>query len=62
MKHLYDDKRNRMSTELIRTELQIRLNSSLRRTQAYEHILSKAELIKLVHSSQKYFIKKQRVK
>jgi hypothetical protein len=25
MKHLYDDKRNRMSTELIRAELQIRL-------------------------------------
>jgi hypothetical protein len=28
MKHLYDDKRNRMSTELIRAELQIRLNAS----------------------------------
>ncbi|CAF3640460.1 unnamed protein product, partial [Rotaria socialis] len=27
MKHLYDDKRNRMSTELIQAELQIRLNS-----------------------------------
>jgi hypothetical protein len=61
MKHLFDDKRNRMSTELIRAELQIRLNSSLRCTQAYDYFLSKPELLKLVHSSQKYSIKKQRI-
>jgi hypothetical protein len=61
LKHLYDDKRNRMSTELIRAELQIRLNSSLRCTQAYEYFLSKPELLKLVYSSQKYSFKKQRI-
>jgi hypothetical protein len=48
-----------MSTELIRAELKIRLNSSLRCKQAYEHFLPKLELLKLVHFSQKYFIKKQ---
>ncbi len=58
LKHLYDDKRNRMSTELIRAELQIRLNSSLCCTQAYEYFLSKPELLKLVYSSQKYSFKK----
>ena len=57
MKHLYDDKRNRMSTELIRAELQIRLNSSLRCREAYEYFLSKPELLKLVQSSEKYLLK-----
>ena len=57
MKHLYDDKRNHMSTELIRAELQIRLNSSLRCREAYEYFLSKPELLKLVQSSEKYLLK-----
>jgi hypothetical protein len=61
MKHLFDDRRNRMSTELIRAELQIRLNSSLLCTEAYEHFLSKPELLKLIHSSQKYSFKRQRI-
>lgn len=61
MKHLYDDKRNRMSTELIRAELQIRLKSSLCCTETYEYSLSKLELLKLVQSSEKYSIKNQRI-
>ena len=61
MTHLYDDKRNRISTELVRTELQIPLNTSLHCTQAYGYFLSKSELLKLVHSSQKYSIKNQRI-
>ncbi|CAF3372842.1 unnamed protein product [Rotaria sp. Silwood2] len=61
MKHLNDDKRNRMSTELIRAELQIRLNSSLRCREVYEYFLSKSELLKLVQSSEKYLLKKQRI-
>jgi hypothetical protein len=36
LKHLCDDKRNRMSTELIAAELKIRLNSALSCTDAYD--------------------------
>ncbi len=61
MKHLYDDKRNRMSTEPIAAELKIRLNSSFLRTEAYDFFLSKPELLKLIHSNGKYCFKKQRV-
>jgi hypothetical protein len=39
MKHLYDDKRNRLSTKLIAAELKIRLNSSLLCTEAYDFFL-----------------------
>ncbi|CAF1484951.1 unnamed protein product [Rotaria sordida] len=61
MKHLFDDKRNRMSTELIAAELKIRLNSSLSCTKIYDFLLSKPELLKLIHSNEKYCTKKQRV-
>ena len=50
-----------MSTELITAELKIRLNSSLSCTEVYEFFLSKTELLKLIRSSEKYGIKKQRV-
>ncbi len=61
MKHLYDDQRNRMSTELIAAELKIRLNSSLSCTEIYNFLLSKPELLKLIHSNEKYCCNKQRV-
>ncbi len=48
MKHLYNDKRNRMSTELIAAELNIRLNSSLSCTEIYDFLISKLELLKNV--------------
>jgi hypothetical protein len=43
---LWDDKRNRMSTELVAAELKIRLNSSLSCTEAYDFFLSKPELLR----------------
>jgi hypothetical protein len=61
MKHLYDDKRNCMSTELIAAKLKIRLNSSLLCTEVYNIFLSKPELLKLIHFNEKHFSKKQRV-
>ncbi|CAF4215166.1 unnamed protein product [Rotaria magnacalcarata] len=61
MKHLYDDQRNRMSTDLIAAELKIRLSSSLSCTQVYDFCLSKPHLLKLIHSSEKYCIKKKRI-
>ena len=61
LKHLYDDKRNCMSTELVAAELKIRLNSSLSCTEVYDFLLSKPELLKLIHSNEKYCTKKQRV-
>ena len=61
MKDLFNDKRNRMSTELIAAELKIRLNSSIPCTEIYDFLLSKPELLKLIRSSEKYCVKKQRV-
>ena len=61
MKHLYDDQRNRMSTELIAVELKNRSNSSLSCTEIYDFFLSRPELLKLIHSNEKYCTKKQRV-
>jgi len=61
MKHLYDDKRNRMSMKLVAAELKIRFNSSLSCTEIYNFFLSKPELLKLIHSNEKYCAKKQRV-
>ncbi len=61
MKHLYNDKRNRMSTKLIVAELKIRLNSYLSCTGTYDFLLSKLELLKLIHSNEKCCTKKQHV-
>ncbi|CAM4743742.1 unnamed protein product [Rotaria magnacalcarata] len=61
MKHLYDDKRNRMSMKLAAAELKIRFNSSLSCTEIYNFFLSKPELLKPIHSNEKYCAKKQRV-
>lgn len=58
MKHLCDDNRNRMSTELIAAEWKIRLNSYLSCTDAYGFFLSKQELLKLIHFNEKYCFKK----
>ena len=56
-----DDQRNRVSTELIEAELKIRLNSSLSFTAIYDFLFSKPELLKLIHSNEKYCAKKERV-
>ncbi|UJR18258.1 hypothetical protein I4U23_005161 [Adineta vaga] len=61
MKHLFDDKRNRMSTKLVAAELKIRFNSFLSSKEVYDYFLSKAELLKLIQSNEKYCAKKQRV-
>ena len=61
MKHLWDDKRNRMSTELVAAKLKVRLNSSLSCTEAYDFFFSKPELLKLISSYEEYGIKKQRI-
>jgi hypothetical protein len=53
MKDLYNDKRNFMSTELIASELKIRLNSSLSCTDIYGFLLSKPKLLKLIRSNEK---------
>ena len=39
MKHLYDDKRNRMSMKLVAAELKIRLNSYLSCTEVYDFFI-----------------------
>ncbi|CAF1359389.1 unnamed protein product [Rotaria magnacalcarata] len=57
MKHLYDDKRNRMSTKLVAAELKIRFNSFLSCTEVYNIFLSKPELLKLIHCNEKYCAK-----
>ncbi len=61
MKGLYNDKQNRMSTQLIAAELKIRLNSSLSCTDIYDFLLSKPELLKHIRSNEKYCAKKQRI-
>ncbi|CAF1454086.1 unnamed protein product, partial [Didymodactylos carnosus] len=61
MKYLVDDRRNRMSTELISAELKIRLNAQISCSDIYSYSLSKPDLLKSVHSVEKYSFKKQRV-
>ncbi|CAF2955561.1 unnamed protein product [Rotaria sp. Silwood2] len=58
MKYLSNDKRNRMSTELITTELKARLNSSLSCSKIYYFLLSKPELLKPTYSNETYCTKK----
>jgi hypothetical protein len=57
VKHLYDDKQNRMPTELIGAELKIHLNSSLSCAEIENFLLSKPEPLTLIHSNGKYCTK-----
>ena len=60
MQYLYDDRRNRMSMKLVAAELKIRFNSSLSCKDTYNFFMSKPELLKLIHSNEKYCAKNQR--
>jgi hypothetical protein len=50
-----------MSTELIAAELKIRLTSFLSCTEIDDFLLSKLELLKLIHPNEKYCTKRQHV-
>ena len=58
MKHLFNDKRNRMSTELISAELKVRLNFSLSCTEMHKYLLCNQDLLKAIKSVKKYDFKK----
>ncbi len=45
MKHLFNDRRNSMTTELVSAELKIRLNATLSCTEMYKYILYKPRFI-----------------
>ena len=45
MKHLFNDTRNRMTTEFLSTELKIRLNSTISCNGIYKYILSDPDLL-----------------
>ena len=58
IEHLYDSKSNRsMSTELIATELTIRLNSALLCADVNGFLLFKPELLKFIHSNEKIVLR-----
>ncbi|CAF1020804.1 unnamed protein product [Rotaria sp. Silwood1] len=59
MKHLLNDKRSRMTTELISAELKIRLNSTLSCTELYKYILSSEYLLRAIKSNEKYTFKRK---
>ena len=57
MKHLVNDKRNRMTTELVSAELKIRLNATLQCADMYKYILSNQDILKAIRSDEKYTFK-----
>ena len=59
MKHLFNEARNRMTTELVSAELKIRLNSTLSCTEMYKHILCNQDLLKAIKSDEKYTFKRK---
>jgi len=59
LKHLCNDKRNRMTIELISAELKIRLNSSLSCVEMYKHVLANQDLLRAIKSEEKYTFKKK---
>ena len=59
MKHLVNDKRNCMTTELVSAELKIRLNANLTCANMYKYILSNQDLLKAIRSDEKYTFKKK---
>jgi hypothetical protein len=59
MKHLVNDKRNCMTTELVAAELKIRLNAVIPGADMYKYILSKQDLLKAIRSVEKYTFRKK---
>ncbi|CAF4047485.1 unnamed protein product [Rotaria sordida] len=59
MKHLLNDRRSCMTTELISAELKIRLNSTLSCTELYKYILSSEDLLRAIKSDEKYTFKRK---
>jgi hypothetical protein len=59
MKHLVNDKRNCMTTELVVAELKIRLNAVVPCADMYKYILSKQDLLKAIRSVEKYTFRKK---
>ncbi|CAF1396996.1 unnamed protein product [Rotaria sp. Silwood1] len=61
MKHLLNDRRKRMTNELVSAELKIRFNSTLSCTEMYKYILCNQDLLKAIKSDEKYTFKKKRI-
>ncbi|CAF4439097.1 unnamed protein product, partial [Rotaria sp. Silwood2] len=59
MKHLLNDKRNCMTTELISAELRIRLNSTLSCTEFFKYTLNNEDLLRVIKSDEKYTFKRK---
>ncbi|CAF1304803.1 unnamed protein product [Rotaria sordida] len=59
MKHLLNDRRSCMTTELISAELKIRLNSTLSSTELYKYILSSEDLLRAIKSDEKHTFKRK---
>ena len=54
VKHLFNDKRNRVSTELISAELKVCLNCSLSWIEIHKYLLCNQDLLEVVKSVKKY--------
>ena len=59
MNHLWSDYRNRIDTELVEAELQIRKNSNIPCAHFYKFILTDEELLRKIASNEKYIKKKR---
>ncbi|KAI6656015.1 hypothetical protein LOD99_1749 [Oopsacas minuta] len=57
MKNLWTDERNRLSTEMVKAELCVKLNYSLSCKDFYNFIRQEKRLLKIAKSSDKYFSK-----
>jgi hypothetical protein len=60
MKHLINDTRSSMTTELVSTELKIRLNSTLSCTELYKYLLGNKDLLRAIKSDEKYTFEKNK--
>jgi hypothetical protein len=61
MKHLFNDKRNRMTVELISAELKIRLNATSSCIDMFQFVMSNQDLLKAIRSNEKYTFKTKNV-
>ena len=59
MKHLFNDRRHSMTTELMAAELKIRFNSMLSCTEVYKYILSNEDLLRVIKSDEKYTFRRK---
>lgn len=58
MKHLVNDRRNRMTTEFVSVQLKISLYSTLSCTELYKYVLDNEDLLRVIKLSEKYTFKK----